>query len=737
MKKDFVGKILLGLFSASIFSGCLAITPAFAAEQMGQEAASPEHDAAHGADDNAHELGATVVEGARRGYAGGRVSGRGNVGLLGRKDVMDASFNAVTLGQKSFEDFSMPGQVLTNVLTLDPSVRASASHLYNDVSIRGFNVTGHNYYVNDIPGMFFQGSLPMIFAENVTVVAGPGSGTNSTSARDNAGGTVNITSKQAKTKPNLDVKLTFSGRSSLEESIDFGKRFGDNNEMGLRINANNISGGTATQGEKMKQENIFINFDQRSSHSKTNILLGYTHTKHTAGMWTATFNDAVTSLPTAIDGSRNLKPNWSYNEYDSVFATLNHEEKLSDHAKLFLNAGWHHLNWYGFVDGTVGVLNNLGDYSIRFSNYPLDTYNRYLGIGVRGDFKLGEVKNDYVLSVDRISYVYYGYKKPGFSAGVTGNIYRGIATETYTGTPDGVPPHVSDTLLRGWHVIDTLTSSNGKLIVTLGLHGHNATVDSYSQTTGKVTSSTRSDAMCPTFGVTYKFTPQLMVYANHAESFVAGTLVGPTHVNAGEVLDPAKSKQNEIGVKWENKKLLQTLSLFEIKQANTAVENVTGGTRLSLNGEQRNKGIEYMVSGTIAPKWELVGGLMYLNAKQEKTSAGRFDGKPVNGAGPWSGLLAAIYKPQQDVSVLARINYMSSATLFTSSGTSYKELDVPSYLTFDLGATWQTNWAKVPVTLSLMCYNVTDKNYWRPRVGQNALIFAKPRTFMFSAAFEL
>ena len=734
MKPDLAKKILLGVFSASFASTFFVPLPVCAAADQ----QTVNKDATKAAEnENAHELGDTVVEGARRGYADGRVSGRGGVGLLGKQDVMDASFNAVTLGHKSFEDFSLPGQALTNVLTLDPSVRSSTSNLYNDISIRGFNASGHFYYVNGIPAMFFQGNIPTLFAESVTVVAGPGSGTNSTSFRDNAGGTVDITSKQAQTKPNLDMKLTFSGRSSLEESIDFGKRFGANNEMGLRINANNISGGTSTQGEKLKQENIFVNLDQKSSHSKTNLLLGYTHTKHTAGMWSITFQDAVTSLPSAIDGSRNLKPNWAYNEYDSIFAALNHEEKLSDHAKLFINAAWHHLNWYGYVDGTVKVGNNLGDYTIGFSNYPIETYNRYLGIGIRGDFKLGEVKNDYVLSFDRISQANYGGQKPGFSPGVTGNIYRGIATQTYTGTPDFVAPHGSDTALRGWHVIDTLTSPNKKLIVTLGLHGHSATVDSYNKTTGKITSSVNSDATCPTFGVTYKFTPHLMAYANHAESFSTGSLVGSSYVNAGEVLAPAKTKQNEIGVKWENKKVLQTLSLFEIKQANNAIENVAAGQRLTRNGEQRNKGVEYMVSGAISPKWELVGGLMYLNAKQEKTTAGRFDGKSVNGAAPWSGTLAAIYKPQRDLSMLARLNYMSSAKLFTSSGASYKELDVPAHLTLDLGATWKTKWEQVPVTLSLMCYNVTDKKYWQPRTGQSSLIVGGPRTFMFSAGFEL
>lgn len=752
-KASLTKRILLGLLSTSLVLGsgmslaaaaetseaAPATTEANSTETAASEAqASGMSDAAEG-DVNTHSLQETVVTGARRGYAGNRVGMEGPTGIFGNKKVLDTPFNVVTFNEQAFKDFSAPGTALTDVLTLDPSVRSSSSTLYNDISIRGFNASGHFYYINNIPGLLSQANLPTLYAEKVTVMAGPGSGTNATSFRDMAGGTVNITSKKAKDKPNLDVGLTYSGRSSFEESLDVGGRFGKDNRYGVRLMASNVTGGTAVKGEDLRQQNLWINIDQRTKSSRTNLLYGYNHTDHRAGMWSLSFSNNVTRLPGAIDGSRNLKPDWAYNEYQNDVFALNHEQKLSDHTTVFLNAGWHRNDWYGYVDGTVGVMNNAGDYAISFSNWPILVYTRYIGGGIRGDFKLGSVKNDYVLSVDRETQMNFSSGKPGFEPTAKGNINFGVSSWTYSGTADDVARRASHTAVNGWHILDTLTLPGDKLMLTLGLHGHSATVDSYNTTTGALKSSVNTSATSPTFGIAYKFTPKLTAYANHAESFTVGSVVSSDYVNAGEVLDPAKTKQNEVGVKWENKGLLQTLSYFEIKQPNQVVE-YTGGTifqRLTQNGEQENRGLEYMISGSVAPKWDLIAGFMYLNAKQTRTTNGLFDGKDVNGAAKFSGSLAAIYKPSRDWSIINRLNYTGDASLFTSSNAAAHELSVPSHLTWDLGATWKTTWEKTPVTLSLMCYNVTNEKYWQPRVGQSYLIVGAPRTFMFSAGFSL
>ena len=59
---------------------------------------------------------------------------------------------------------------------------------------------------------------------------------------------------------------------------------------------------------------------------------------------------------------------------------------------------------------------------------------------------------------------------------------------------------------------------------------------------------------------------------------------------------------------------------------------------LQQDGEQEYQGIELSVNGKLADKWNFMGGLMYLDATQNKTQNGTNDGKTVNGAAKWNAV---------------------------------------------------------------------------------------------------
>ena len=82
------------------------------------------------------------------------------------------------------------------MLTLNPAVRDASSNLYNDVSIRGFNLNGHNMYLNGIQGMLDQQHAADIYIDKATVIAGPNLGIVGTPNRENLGGTILFTSKR-------------------------------------------------------------------------------------------------------------------------------------------------------------------------------------------------------------------------------------------------------------------------------------------------------------------------------------------------------------------------------------------------------------------------------------------------------------------------------------------------------------------------------------------------------------
>ena len=101
--------------------------------------------------------------------------------------------------------------------------------------------------------------------------------------------------------------------------------------------------------------------------------------------------------------------------------------------------------------------------------------------------------------------------------------------------------------------------------MTLGVHGHRTTVNQVGETSLK-----KSDAITPTYAISYKFTPDFMMYADHTESFGMGARVSTdpsfNYVNKGKMLDPAKTKQNEVGFKVRTGKFLNTLAYFDINR---------------------------------------------------------------------------------------------------------------------------------------------------------------------------
>ncbi|MBQ5345254.1 MAG: TonB-dependent receptor, partial [Acidaminococcaceae bacterium] len=215
------------------------------------------------------------------------------------------------------------------------------------------------------------------------------------------------------------------------------------------------------------------------------------------------------------------------------------------------------------------LLNENGDYGPEvatgygtgYSQWPVAHTTKYVGIGLKGDFKLGNWKNDYVLSVDRMWFERrtigtYGTDPAEHYISAPGNIYHTNTTPWASFPKKSLRTQYAFKSL-GWHIVDTITAPGDKLDITLGLHGHR--VDRAQNYSGG--NEIDAHATCPTYAVTYRFTPKFMVYGNHSESFAEGSVVGSGYANMGETIPPAKTKQNEIGFKYQNAGMVQTRSL--------------------------------------------------------------------------------------------------------------------------------------------------------------------------------
>ena len=705
---------------------------------------------------DSYELSPVDVEGQRPAAEeeNALVSSTGGTGFLGTKDVMDVPFRQTNITQKAISQYDDGANPLPNALLMSPSVRTSTSTMYNDYSIRGFQMNAYQFKVNGVPGMFSQTNMPANFVERIEVISGPAIGIHGTTNSESAGGSVNLVTKKAEYgKERITYKQTINGRGALGEIFDIGKRFGKNEQWGVRINAENIQGKTAIEREKLTTRDFYVNLDHAGAKSTTNLFAGYRYTKNEEGQRYFAFDgtgaNAYTGnrLPDPPNGKRNYSFSGQQITVSTWTAVLNHEQKLSENWKAFLNAGHSYNLGSGYVQTSASrlyMLDEAGHFRNTLSAEKYALRNSYVQLGVQGTFHIGQVKNDVVLAVDRNWYrAYWGYRAngiingaPGFQSfgSMAGNLSDGVTslTKNYPYSAVTGPIKTGMTRYSGISVTDTL--EYGKASVLLGIHHHSVDVTSYNKATGAATSNVHSSANAPTYGIVYKPTEEVSLYANHSQSFDKGAVVGGGRMNTGVMLSPAKTKQNEIGVKYRKNGISTGLSLFQIEQDRSM--DVTYGSdpkpTTVMEGKNKLKGIELSVSGQVTPKWTLTGGLMHLATEQKTNTA--YNGKDVAGVADWSAMLAAEYTADAKTSAFLRMVYSGKAPIYANAS---NQLDVPAYVTVDLGATYKTTLGTVPTTFSLTAYNVLDKRYWMSRPSYNYGIQGNPRSFVLSMQMDI
>ena len=685
------------------------------------------------ADLQTYNLAEIVVHGQRY-IAGEFVRATSNVGILGEQDAMKSPISTTTISEKAVGSFLSSTEGLSKTLSLVPSVVKTYDAAVDCVSIRGFADNGRGFVINGIPGMQAMTRQSSNYIESIDVIEGPATGINGSGMANRSGGTISINSKKAlMDEDTRKVGIKYHSKGAHEEYIDFGTRLGEDKRYGVRINASNTNGERSIENWNLKQKNIYINLDQETTNSKTNFMFGYTDTDSSGRPYGLSVSSAFVgnALPSAPDGKINTNPTWRRDKNTNLVMTLNHEQKINDHLKAFLNAGHFKQDWYYYVGFSKTLLNEAGDFSATSDNYSLLEKRDYAQIGLKGDFKTGDLKHEWVAGVDRMWHYYGGAKDYKEESGWTGNIYHpntgSFAPPTFAQSDAYYGTHAR---ISGWSVMDSITTGNEKLNILIGVNGKSIAKDAYRPDGSHNKKTGDYYDVSPSYGINYTFDPRVAVYASHTEEFVEGYMVptGYGYENQGTTLDPSKTKQNEIGVKFKTGDFFHKVSYFDIKKANY-VDVFKGGLKYKLaDGETRHKGFEYTATGTLAEKWNLIGGFMHLNAKQKTTSAAT-NGKRPNGVPEWSANLGVEYKANDDFSVLVRGNYVGSSYVLN------EKYGVPSYFTLDAGVNYKTSLNSTPVTLRAMCYNVTDKKYWAP--SGNTLHSGGPRTFMLSAEFDI
>ncbi len=681
-----------------------------------------------------HQMETVVVEGSRAALPGGFIAAENRVGVLGNVAAVDVPFSQQTYTEKTIEKFTDPAQGMNGILANNPSIRiGSPSPQYTDINMRGLNMSAGNYYINGVPNMFGQSrSIPAYVLESVEVVAGPNQVLNGSMFSNNGftadQGPAGLVLGKTKKATDADINRytqTFTGRSENIENLDLGRRFGKSKEWGVRVNLRNDYGGMAVKGAKINDKSIYVNLDHRSKKSTTNLFGGYYDFRLDGGQrWINASNVNKGKLAAAPDGSTNLSFKEQFKANHGYLFVLNHDQKFSDKWGAFVNAGYQHYNedkfdpnagsWYLYDDGSLTPpatgSNN------RFRNYQCNSQGYYGQVGIRNTAETANLKNNLTLSFD-----YFNYRNT-FQRVTGKQKLLDSSTIWSNGLVMDAPVYAETSLVGLYPTKDSAWSATladrvevGKWNAFVALNYRD------SKYATKVDNEVSKASLNPSYSVAYKPTKNSSIYASHSESYTKPYIVSG-HANDGEVFKPLKLKQNEVGVKCQTGAMLHGLAVFELQQALNLTDN---NDYVNQDGKNKYRGIEYTFTGKASDKWNLMGGLLYLNGKRDKTQDGTKDGWYACGAPKWNGVLAAEYEATKDTSLIGRVNFTGKSHV-NDNGTM-----APGFTTMDLGVQHNLKFNGFNVKLNAMCYNVLGKDYWISR--GNSVALGNPRTFMVSA----
>lgn len=680
------------------------------------------------------------AEGLSRAYAGGQVARGGRMGILGSVDMMDSPFGATSYTQQFIAD--QQARSVGDLLQSDPAVRMSRGYgNFQEVyMIRGFALDSDDVAYNGLYGVLPRQYVSPELLERVEVFRGASAFLNGAApGGSGVGGAINLMPKRAGNAPLTEVTVGVETGGHAYAAIDVARRFGEQQEFGVRVNAAKRRGETGIKHEDHDVGMFAVGLDYRGRGFRLSADAGYQNFDLDAPR-PSVATAGVAVLPSAPDASHNFAQPWSFSKERDVFGTARAEYDIAQDV----------VAWAAFGGRSTRESNSLAEPALGNVNGNASAYRfdnarkqqiRTGELGIRGKVNTGAVKHALVASWsghwNEAKNAYAISDFSGFPTNIYNPVNVAMPPTTFFGGDMSDPRITQKTILSSYALADTMAFLNERLLLTVGLRRQQIKDIGYDYGTA-VQSGPAYDksATTPVAGIVYKANRNVSLYANYIEALVKGPVASGTYganlapvTNLGEVFAPYKSKQKEIGVKYDGGKLGMSAALFSTTKPQGAIV----GTRATLDGEQRNQGVELSIFGTPMTGVRLLGGLTWLDTDQRKTDVAANQGKKAIGSPETQVSLGG----EWDVPGAPGLS-LNARTVYTS--TQYADLantkQLPSWTRVDIGARYLTQVAGRDVTLRARVDNVTDRNYWASAVssfGAGSLVLASPRTVVVSA----
>ncbi|MDL4914555.1 MAG: TonB-dependent siderophore receptor [Enterobacterales bacterium endosymbiont of Blomia tropicalis] len=654
-------------------------------------------------------------------YLDGQVAHGGRLGMLGEQKAMDVPFNIIGFTSKMIQD--QQAHTIADVVKNDAGVQnvQGYGNFAETYRIRGFDLDGDDMTFGGLSGIVPRQVMDASLIDRVEIFKGA-NGLLNGAATTGVGGMINLEPKHADDVPLTRVGVDYTSDSQIGTSADIGRRFGDNNQFGVRLNAVHREGETGVDGEKKRTTAVAIGLDYRGDRLRTSLDLGYQK---------KTFHDArlgvnvsgVDFIPSVPSNSHNYSQKWVFSNIETEYGMAKAEYDLNNYWTVYGGVGGQHSHELGdYASPTLTDAN--GDATIG----RLDTnriINNFSGLaGIRGSFDTGFVSHKVNFGYSAVTSRNNTAWRMAYGDNVENtNIYNTSNLPNPTNNLSG--GHYSDPLTsgrtrtQGYLLSDTLGVLDDSVLLTVGARHQKVVVRNYSNATGAEDVSTRytDSRWMPTYGIVYKPWQSISLYANHTESLQPGDAAPNTATNYGATTGIAHSRQNEVGIKADFDRVGGSLALFEIKKPAGILNS---NNYYSMSGEQRNRGIELNVFGEPVLGFRLNGSATWIDPNMTKTEDGAYDGKDAIGVPRYNYVLSAEYDIKQLEGLTATALLNHSGSQWADSANTKK---IDSFTTLDLGVRYRTKVNQNDMVWRVGVDNVTNEKYWSNIDGTGTYLY--------------
>nr|WP_314440690.1 TonB-dependent receptor [uncultured Campylobacter sp.] len=357
-----------------------------------------------------------------------------------------------------------------------------------------------------------------------------------------------------------------------------------------------------------------------------------------------------------------------------------------------------------------------GDYQTRHSGgataaYRFDLPSGYLKANTQ--FNTGDIEHDFSVQTNGYHWTQDRYKNAStnYTSPTIGNIYDPKILN-YTGARRGSGLyHYAVLDMYNVSVLDDITI-NDKFDVMLSASKAWMRQESYNNRQQRLVKAYSDSGYSWAGSLIFHPIEDASIYYTYADSLQQGS----THVydggpHNGEVAStsPYRSKQHEIGAKIRVADMIDfSVAYFDIRRPIAYLNSSTG--LYGINGEQRNRGFEFMSGGRITQNLSVLGGFTYIDPKMHNVSIAGANRKVANGIPKLNANLMLDYViPGTDKLAISTNFHYTSKMYLDDLNTQH----TPSFFVTDLGIRYTSErLLGDKTTLRFNVNNVFNKKYW-------------------------